>query len=232
VPQGYGVRWDGGYEPGDTVSQFYDNLVGKLICWGTTREVAIARTLRALDEFQVAGIATTIPADQAILAHADFKAGEHSTKWVEDKLDLTSVGAVAAPPVAEGAEPEPKVRRDVDVEVNGRRFGVTVWVPESQAAAAVVDGAGGAKVATKRRRGAASSSAGAGSGDVTVPMQGTIVKVLVAVGDTVDVGQTVCVLEAMKMENNITAEKAGTVTDLKVSAGQSVGSGDVVATIE
>jgi acetyl-CoA/propionyl-CoA carboxylase, biotin carboxylase, biotin carboxyl carrier protein len=232
VPQGYGVRWDGGYEPGDTVSQFYDNLVGKLICWGTTREVAIARTLRALDEFQVAGIATTIPADQAILAHAEFKAGEHSTKWVEDKLDLSSVGAVAAPPVAEGAEPEPKVRRDVDVEVNGRRFGVTVWVPESQAAAAVVDGAGGGKVATKRRRGAASSSAGAGSGDVTVPMQGTIVKVLVAVGDTVDVGQTVCVLEAMKMENNITAEKAGTVTDLKVEAGQSVGSGDVVATIE
>jgi acetyl-CoA/propionyl-CoA carboxylase biotin carboxyl carrier protein len=232
VPQGIGVRWDGGYEPGDTVSQFYDNLVGKLICWGDSREVAIARTLRALDEFEIAGIATTIPADQAILAHADFKAGEHSTKWVEERLDLSSVGGATAPPAADGAEPEAKVRRDVDVEVNGRRYGVTVWVPESQAVATVVDGGAGGRTATKRRRNAAAASAGAGSGDVTVPMQGTIVKVLVAVGDTVDVGQTVCVLEAMKMENNITAEKAGTVTDLKVEAGQSVGSGDVVATIE
>ena len=75
VPQGYGVRWDGGYEAGDEVSQYYDNLVGKLICWGADREVAIARTIRALDEFEIAGIATTIPADLAILRHDDFVAG-------------------------------------------------------------------------------------------------------------------------------------------------------------
>ncbi|HKH06543.1 MAG TPA: acetyl-CoA carboxylase biotin carboxylase subunit [Acidimicrobiales bacterium] len=232
VPQGYGVRWDGGYEAGDEVSQYYDNLVGKLIVWGKDRRVAIARMRRALDEMEVGGIATTIPADKAILEHPDFVAGEHSTRWVEDRLDLS---ATAAPvPVAtngDSPETEPKVRRDIDVEVNGRRFGVTVWVPESQMAAVVADG-GGARTATKRRRSGGGSSAGAGSGDVTVPMQGTIVKVLVGLGDTVDVGQTVCVLEAMKMENNITAEKAGTVTDLKVEPGQSVGSGDVVATIE
>ena len=232
VPQGYGVRWDGGYEAGDEVSQYYDNLVGKLIVWGKDRRVAIARMRRALDEMEVGGIATTIPADKAILEHPDFVAGEHSTRWVEDRLDLS---ATAAPvPVAtngDSPETEPKVRRDIDVEVNGRRFGVTVWVPESQMAAVVADG-GGARTATKRRRSGSGSSAGAGSGDVTVPMQGTIVKVLVGLGDTVDVGQTVCVLEAMKMENNITAEKAGTVTDLKVEPGQSVGSGDVVATIE
>ena len=232
VPQGYGVRWDGGYEAGDEVSQYYDNLVGKLIVWGKDRRVAIARMRRALDEMEVGGIATTIPADKAILEHPDFVAGEHSTRWVEDRLDLS---ATAAPvPVAtngDSPETEPKVRRDIDVEVNGRRFGVTVWVPESQMAAVVADG-GGARTATKRRRSGGGSSAGAGSGDVTVPMQGTIVKVLVGLGDTVDVGQTVCVLEAMKMENNITAEKAGTVTDLKVGPGQSVGSGDVVATIE
>jgi acetyl-CoA/propionyl-CoA carboxylase biotin carboxyl carrier protein len=233
VPQGFGVRWDGGYEAGDEVSQYYDNLVGKLICWGADREVAIARTIRALDEFEVAGIATTIPADLAILRHPDFVAGEHSTKWVEDRLDLSSVAAPATAPAtdeAEGEAPEPKVRRDVDVEVNGRRFGVTVWVPESQVGA--VAAGGGGKTAPRPRRSAGASAAAAGSGSVAVPMQGTIVKVLVGVGDAVDEGQTVCVLEAMKMENNIAADKSGTVKEVKVEAGQSVGSGDVVVVIE
>ena len=239
VPQGYGVRWDGGYESGDEVSQYYDNLVGKLICWGADRRVAIARTIRALEELEITGIATTVPADLAILRHPDFVAGEHSTKWVEERLDLSTVaagpvgaggGVDTAGDDAEGADPEPKVRRDVDVEVNGRRFGVTVWVPESQVGAAVAVGAAG-KAAPRPRR-AAAGGGGAGSGDVIVPMQGTIVKVLVSEGDDVDLGQTVCVLEAMKMENNIAAGKAGTVTEVKVAAGQSVGSGDVVVVIE
>jgi len=233
APSGYGVRWDGGYEAGDEVSQFYDNLVGKLICWGADRDTAIARTLRALDEFEIGGIATTIPADVAILRHPDFVAARHSTKWVEDTLDLSGVAAPAAPAVAvDGEAPEPKVRRDVDVEVNGRRFGVTVWVPESQVGAVVAGPASGGKVATRPRRSSSASAAAVGSGSVTVPMQGTIVKVLVNVGDTVEEGQTVCVLEAMKMENNIAADKSGTVTEVKVEAGQSVGSGDVVVTIE
>jgi acetyl-CoA/propionyl-CoA carboxylase biotin carboxyl carrier protein len=231
VPHGIGVRWDGGYEAGDEVSQFYDNLVGKLICWGTDRDTAIARTLRALAELEVGGIATTVPADEAILRHPDFAAARHSTKWVEERLDLSELAA-PAPPVHtdNGESPEPKVRRDVDVEVNGRRFGVTVWVPESQAAAATAHG-GGAKVAARPRRSAGASAAAAGSGSVTVPMQGTIVKVLVSVGDTVEAGQTVCILEAMKMENNIAADKSGTVAEVKVEAGQSVGSGDVVVVI-
>ncbi len=234
VPQGYGVRWDGGYEAGDEVSQYYDNLVGKLICWGADREVAIARTIRALDEFEIAGIATTIPADLAILRHDDFVAGQHSTKWVEDRLDLSAVGAVAVAPAtdADGEPPEPKVRRDVDVEVNGRRFGVTVWVPESQVGAVVAAGGGAGKASPRPRRSAGASAAAAGSGNVAVPMQGTIVKVLVSAGDAVEEGQTVCVLEAMKMENNIAADKTGTVKEVKVEAGQSVGSGDVVVVIE
>jgi acetyl-CoA/propionyl-CoA carboxylase biotin carboxyl carrier protein len=231
-PSGFGVRWDGGYEAGDEVSQFYDNLVGKLVCWGADRDVAIARTIRALEEFEIGGIATTIPADLAILRHPDFVAARHSTKWVEDRLDLSGTAAPAAALDADGEPAEPKVRRDVDVEVNGRRFGVTVWVPESQVGAVVAGAAGGAKVAARPRRSAGTSAAAVGSGSVTVPMQGTIVKVLVNVGDTVEEGQTVCVLEAMKMENNIAADKAGTVTEIKVEAGQSVGSGDVVVTIE
>ncbi len=234
VPQGYGVRWDGGYEVGDEVSQFYDNLVGKLICWGADRDIAIARTIRALEEFEVGGIATTIPADLAILRHPDFVAGEHSTRWVEDRLDLSST-ATPAPAALDGADgeaPEPKVRRDVDVEVNGRRFGVTVWVPESQAGPAVATPGAAGRASPRPRRSSGASARAAGSGAVVVPMQGTIVKVLVSEGDEVEAGQAVCVLEAMKMENNIAADKSGTVKEVKVTAGQSVGSGDVVVVID
>jgi acetyl-CoA/propionyl-CoA carboxylase biotin carboxyl carrier protein len=231
-PQGFGVRWDGGYESGDEVSQYYDNLVGKLICWGDDRPTAIARTLRALREFRLEGIATTIPADIAILEHPDFAAGEHSTKWVEERLDLTGIGAAPAP-AAEGEEAEPRVRRDVDVEVNGRRFAVSMWVPESAGLASAGGAGGAAGAAARPRRSAGGGGAGAaGSGAVTVPMQGTIVKVLVAVGDAVEAGQPVCVLEAMKMENNIAADKSGTVKEIKVAPGDSVGSGDVVVVIE
>ncbi len=227
VPSGYGVRWDGGYQEGDEISQYYDNLVGKLVCFGATRDIAIARTLRALNEFEIEGVATTIPADIAIVEHADFAAVEHSTKWVEEVLDLSSTAAPKPAATAEGEEAEPKVRRDAVVEVNGKRFDVAMWVPESAAGAP----AGPAK---KKRKRAASGGAGggSGSGDVTVPMQGTIVKVVAEVGAEVAVGDTIVVLEAMKMENNVAAEKAGTIKEIKVAAGDSVGGGDVVAVIE
>jgi acetyl-CoA/propionyl-CoA carboxylase biotin carboxyl carrier protein len=227
-PQGFGTRWDGGYESGDEVSQYYDNLVGKLIVWGHDRDVAIARMLRALREMRIDGIATTIPADIAILEHADFKAAKHSTKWVEDTLDLSTVGV---DPVVADDDAEPKVRRDVDVEVNGKRFAVSMWVPESAAAPVATSGRASGSARPKRSGSGGGSGAGAGSGAVAVPMQGTIVKVLVEVGQEVEAGQTVCVLEAMKMENNIAADKAGTVTEVKVGPGDSVGSGDVVIVI-
>ena len=228
-PAGFGTRWDGGYESGDTVSQYYDNLVGKLICWGSDRETAIRRTLRALHEFRIEGIATTIPADLAILEHQDFVDGIHSTKWVEDTLDLSGVGSSST--VADG-ESEAKVQRDVDVEVNGKRFSVKVFVPESQAGAVVAGGSAGGASRPRRSGGGGGAGAGGGSGAVAVPMQGTIVKILVEVGQEVEAGATVCVLEAMKMENNITADKAGTVKEIKVAVGDSVGSGDVVVVIE
>ena len=237
VPDGFGIRFDGGYEAGDEISQFYDNLVGKLIVWGKDRPTAIARTIRALEEMKVVGVATTIPADLAILRHPDFQAVEHSTKWVEETLDLSNVSAAPAPapqaaggePTDDGAEAEPLVRRRTTVEVNGKRFDVSMWVPESAGAAVAP---AGAKAARKPRRAAGGSTGGAaGSGDVTVPMQGTIVKILVEVGQEVAVGAGIVVLEAMKMENQIAAEKAGTVKEIKVSPGQTVGGGDVVAVI-
>jgi acetyl-CoA/propionyl-CoA carboxylase, biotin carboxylase, biotin carboxyl carrier protein len=230
-PGGYGVRTDAGYDEGDTVSQFYDNLIAKVISWGPDRDTARRRMLRALRETEVEGVATTLPADVAILEHPDFIAVEHSTNWVETRLDLS--GIAAAPPAAP-AEPDegPRVRRDVDVEVNGRRFAVSVWVPDAAPLAAAPaarvrpSGGGGA-----RRKAGATGGGAAGAGLVTVPMQGTIVKLLVAVGDTVEAGQAVTVLEAMKMENNITAEAAGTVTEIRVKPGDSVGAGDVVVVI-
>jgi acetyl-CoA/propionyl-CoA carboxylase biotin carboxyl carrier protein len=231
-PDGPGTRWDGGYEGGDEVSQYYDNLVGKLVCWGRDREEARRRTLRALDELRVEGVATTVPADKAILEHPDFANAEHSTKWVEERLDLSGLTKPepAAPPAAEGEEP--RVRRDVSVEVNGKRFDVSLWVPD---VAPVAVAAGGAATVGRPRPKAAIDAGGggaAGADQVTVPMQGTIVKVLVNVGDAVDVGQAVCVLEAMKMENQIESEKSGTVKEIKVEPGQGVGAGDVVMVIE
>ena len=215
VPDGYGIRFDAGYEAGDEVSQFYDNLIGKLVVWGHDRDTAIRRPLRALDETVVQGVATTIPADRAILEHPDFRAATHSTKWVEDTLDLTGVRDSSRA----SDDGEPTVRRDLGVEVDGRRFSVSMWVPNQAAAVA------------RRRSSRSGDGGGSGDGNVTVPMQGTIVKVLVEVGDTVEAGDTVCVLEAMKMENNITAETAGSVAEVRVAPGDSVGSGDIVAVI-
>jgi acetyl-CoA/propionyl-CoA carboxylase biotin carboxyl carrier protein len=236
VPSGFGVRWDGGYEAGDEISQFYDNLVGKLIVWGRNREVAIARTLRALSEMQVSGVYTTIPADVAILSHPDFAALTHSTKWVENVLDLSGLkadrGDAAAPTGETDGDEGARVRRNVDVEVNGKRFAVSMWVPEAMSAPGAAASTGPRSASRPRRSAAAAAAAGAGSGNVVVPMQGTIVKVLVEVGAEVKVGDAVCVLEAMKMENQIQAEKAGKIKEIKVQTGQTVGAGDVVAVIE
>jgi acetyl-CoA/propionyl-CoA carboxylase, biotin carboxylase, biotin carboxyl carrier protein len=227
APSGPGVRLDAGYESGDLVSQFYDNLVAKLIVWAPDRETARRRMLRALDETQISGISTTIPADVAILTHPDFAEAKHSTKWVEDVLDLSqlTVAPVDVPP-AEGDEAVPTVERDVTAEVDGRRFSVKLWVPDLGTVAAPH------AAAARPRRSATSAAAATGSGEVAVPMQGTIVKVLVAVGDKVEVGQTICLLEAMKMENAVNAEKDGVIKEVRVSAGASVGAGDIVAVIE
>jgi acetyl-CoA/propionyl-CoA carboxylase, biotin carboxylase, biotin carboxyl carrier protein len=228
APAGPGVRLDSGYESGDTVSQFYDNLVAKLIVWAHDREAARRRMIRALEELEITGILTTVPAHLAILEHPDFAGARHSTNWVEERLDLSSITSpdAAHAGVSSGSEEgEPRVLREVTAEVNGQRYAVKLWVPD--VASMVTAGRSGTRP-TKPR----AAATGTGSGTVTVPMQGTIVKVLVSPGDEVEVGQGICVLEAMKMENAITAEKAGTVKEVRVSAGDSVGPGDVVAVIE
>ncbi len=227
-PAGPGVRLDAGYEAGDTVSQFYDNLVGKLVVWGHDREAARRRMLRALKETVIEGVATTIPADIAILDHPDFASAAHSTNWVEQTLDLSGLQVAPVGPAADPGD-KAQVLREVTAEVQGRRYQVKLWVPEMPVAVAAP---GAAPTRARKAAKPKAAVAGGGSGTITVPMQGTIVKVLVSEGDTVEAGQTVCVLEAMKMENAVNTEKAGTVTKVKVAAGDSVGPGDVVVVIE
>ncbi len=244
---GPGVRTDAGYEAGDTVSQFFDNLVAKLVVWGPTREAARRRMLRALRETRIEGISTTIPAQVAILSHPDFAAVRHSTRWVEENLDLSEVSSPRTPAEATGSAPpagstsEGRQLREVEAEVDGRRYQVRLWVPATDPDPPVprATGSRGADARpTARSAGgrpaprAADGGGGTGDAAVTVPMQGTIVKVLVSPGDEVEVGQTVCVLEAMKMENAITAERAGIVKEVRVAPGDTVGGGDVVAVID
>jgi acetyl-CoA/propionyl-CoA carboxylase biotin carboxyl carrier protein len=231
VPSGPGVRWDGGYEQGDNVSQYYDNLIGKLVVWAPDRDAARARAVRALEELVIEGIHTTTPAHITLLQHPDFAAANHSTKWVEEELDSSLFSSADKAPTADvvaDGDSEELTERTVPVEVNGRRFSVRMWLPEVAAAAAPA-----AKRAA-RPKPIASGAGGGGAGDGTIvaPMQGTIVKVLVGVDESVDSGQAVLVLEAMKMENHINAERAGTVKEIRVQAGDTVGTGDVLIVIE
>jgi acetyl-CoA/propionyl-CoA carboxylase biotin carboxyl carrier protein len=186
--------------------------------------------LRALAEFEIEGVRSTIPAQAALLAEPAFIEAKHSTRWLEEEVDpaLLAAAATAAAPTAAGSEP--LIARTVPVEVDGRRFEVKVWLPESPEPLS----GGAAPVAAKGRRPRSAAGGGggaAGSGEVVSPMQGTIVKTLVAVGDAVEIGQGVVVLEAMKMENHIVAEKAGTVSEVRISAGDTVGTGDVLVVI-
>jgi acetyl-CoA/propionyl-CoA carboxylase biotin carboxyl carrier protein len=220
LPGGYGVRVDDGYAVGDSVSQHYDNLLAKIVAWGHDREEARRRLARALRETEVEGVATNLPAHLAILEHPDFVAGDHSTRWVDERLDLSGLAPQPSPdPATAALRP-----REVDVEVEGRRYQVRVWAPDE------LGGAPGSPPAARPRPSGLGAAAPRG-GRVTLPMQGTIVAVLVSVGDEVEAGQSMCVLEAMKMENLVVAERAGTVTEVRVAVGDTVGVGDVAVVI-
>jgi acetyl-CoA/propionyl-CoA carboxylase biotin carboxyl carrier protein len=226
---GPGVRTDAGYEAGDEVSQYYDNLIAKLVVFAEDRDHAVRRAIRALEETRIEGVPTTIPADLAILRHPDFQAARHSTKWVEEVLDLSTIAPVAAA----STTPTGLAPTEVLAEVNGKRVAVKLYLPE--ATSQPRSGAAPAKPTVQRPRaetGGRTTSSASGPTNVVVPMQGTVVKVAVEVGTTVRAGDTVIVLEAMKMENAIIAEREGVVKELRVKPGDTVGTGDVVAVIE
>ncbi|MFP5330978.1 MAG: acetyl/propionyl/methylcrotonyl-CoA carboxylase subunit alpha [Acidimicrobiia bacterium] len=219
-PDGFGVRVDGWVRPGTTVSQYYDNLMAKLVVWAPDRKRAIARALRALSEYDIHGVATTIPAHIQVLAHPDFVEGRHHTRWIEEDITLVSSGPAPAETLP---SEEDTVRRSMTVEIGGRRFAVNYWTPVGPSATGE----------TRRKRPVRQKTSGGASGDGihTAPMQGTIVKVSVKAGERVTAGTTICVLEAMKMENEVKAQNDGEVVDLRVQAGDTVANGEVIAVI-
>ena len=155
IPSGPGVRWDGGYEEGDTISQYYDNLLAKLIVWAPDRDRARHRMLRALQELVVEGIHTTVPAHELVLDHPDFAAGNHSTNWLENEVDLSGLTSDGGRPrrAPRPTEPDALVERTVPVEVDGKRFNVKVWLPDAPVVAGGPVAAGGQARAEAEGRG-------------------------------------------------------------------------------
>ena len=222
-PSGPGVRMDTGIREGDVIGGQFDSMLAKLIVWGKDRDEALRRSARALAEYNVEGLATVIPFHRHIVENPAFVGdGEKFdvyTKWIEEEWD-NPIEPFAGD--SEVDEDEAVPSQKVTVEIDGRR--VEVALPGDLA---LGGGAGGArKKAKKRRAGGAKKAA---SGDAVVaPMQGTVIKVEVEEGQEVAEGDTVVVLEAMKMENPVKAHKAGTVTGLATEAGAGVGKGDVL----
>jgi acetyl-CoA/propionyl-CoA carboxylase biotin carboxyl carrier protein len=226
-PSGPGVRVDSGVEGGGEVTPMYDPMVAKLVVWDVDREKATRRMLRALDEYDSGGLQTLIPFHKAILRTQQWADGETCRDLMEDNdwLKSTAPEKVEAPePSEEGAE---IVTRDYKVEVAGKLFDVKV-IGEAVAGASAP--AAGGRKPPKRER-AAGGGATASSEALPSPLQGTVLKVAVAEGAEVAEGDLICVIEAMKMENEITAHRAGKVTSLSVTEGAAIGSGDVIATI-
>jgi acetyl-CoA/propionyl-CoA carboxylase biotin carboxyl carrier protein len=223
-PAGPFVRVDSGAEEGYEVLPLYDPMIAKLIVWDVDREASTKRMLRALSEYEIGGLKTLIPFHRALLATEQWANGETCRDLIEDKGWLKELAFPAAEKPAEEEESE-KVSREYAVEVSGRRFDVTV-IGEAPAA----NGAGPAKKAPRREKKA--GGGGGAPGELLSPLQGTVLKVAVEKGAEVDEGALICVIEAMKMENEITAPSAGTVEELGVSEGGSIATGDTIAVIK
>jgi acetyl-CoA/propionyl-CoA carboxylase biotin carboxyl carrier protein len=228
-PAGPGVRVDSGVEAGSEVTPMYDPLVAKLIVWDTDRERATARMLRALGEYEIGGLATLIPFHEAILATEQWKRAETCRDLLGDREWLKGLAPEAPPPqAAEGEDGGELAERTYQVEVDGRLHEVRV-IGEPAAAG---NPAVGARRPPKRDRAARAGGGGGATEELVSPIQGTVLKVEGEQGGEVEEGALICVIEAMKMENEITAHRAGKITSLNVSEGGSVSTGDVIAVIE
>ena len=227
-PSGPGVRLDGGFEQGDVIGGNFDSLLAKLIVTGRDRQQALERSRRALDEFKVEGIATAITFDSVVVRDPAFAPADPDepmtvyTTWIETDFDNQ------IPPYDGGAvdAPEPQERETVVVEVGGRR--VEVSLPAGLGG--IGSGGGGASAKAPRRK-SKKAAGGAGGNAVVAPMQGTIVKIAVEDGQTVEEGELVVVLEAMKMEQPINAPKAGTVANIAAEVGSTVSTGSALMEI-
>jgi acetyl-CoA/propionyl-CoA carboxylase biotin carboxyl carrier protein len=221
-PSGPGVRVDSGVAAGSEISGLYDPMIAKLIVHDVDREAARRRMLRALGEFQIGGVRSLVGWHRALLSHPCFIAGETCNGLVESELlaeraEQFSHQTTTLAPTSDRSLSE----RTTVAEVDGRRVQVKVLVPEP----------GYRALARRRRERAAQGAGGAGSGAVVSPMQGTVLEVKVGEGDVVGLGQVICIVEAMKMENEVTAHVAGAVTDISVSAGSPVSAGQAICVI-
>jgi acetyl-CoA/propionyl-CoA carboxylase biotin carboxyl carrier protein len=228
-PSGPGVRVDSGVGPGGEVTPMYDPMVAKLIVWDTDREKATKRMLRALGEYEIEDLKTLIPFHKALLATDQWANAETCRDLVEDTEWLKTLAFPAPAPPSDDDEPE-KVEQAYTVEVSGRRFDVTVIGPPPVGGVAVA--AGSANGAAPKKRGERKKSAGGGADELVSPLQGNMWKVLVKQGDTVAEGQLLCIIEAMKMENEITAHKAGVIETLSITEGEPIQSGAQIAIIK
>ncbi len=228
-PTGPGVRIDSGVEQGDVISGNFDSMLSKLIVTGATRTQALQRSRRALEEMVVEGIPTVIPFDLAVVSNPDFAPAEGPfkvhTRWIETAFVNDIPAWIPSGTAAEAADAGDRQR--VVVEVGGKRLEVVL-----PASLGTVSAGGGKPAKAKKRSRAAGTAAPAGGNALTSPMQGTIVKVAVAEGERVAEGDLVVVLEAMKMEQPLTAHRAGIVIGLSASAGETVSAGAVIAMIE
>jgi acetyl-CoA/propionyl-CoA carboxylase, biotin carboxylase, biotin carboxyl carrier protein len=229
-PSGPGVRLDAGYEAGMTVPQAFDSLIAKLIVTGANRAQCLERSRRALAEFQIGGMPTVLPFHRAVVDDPAFTSSPFTvhTGWIETEFsgDLPPYsGDVASADGSAAAE-----RERITVEVGGKRLEVVLPGGLMRAGAGAAAGSQAARrPAQGRRRGGGGDGGGSAGGDSLVsPMQGTIVKIVAEDGQQVSAGDTVVVLEAMKMEQPLAAHKDGTVTDLAVQVGQTVSSGEII----
>ncbi|MCX6369834.1 MAG: carbamoyl phosphate synthase [Solirubrobacterales bacterium] len=223
-PAGPGVRVDSGVGENGEVTPMYDPMVAKLIVWDVDREHATARMLRALGEYEIEGLTTLIPFHSALLATEQWAKAETCRDLTEDKKWLKST-APEKPVERIDADGVEQLEQQYTVEVSGRRFEVNVIGPPPSGGAP----AAGAS-APKPKRGERKSS-GASGDTVEAPLQGNMWKVVVKAGDKVEEGQLLCIIEAMKMENEITAHKAGTIAELPITEGAPIGAGDTIARI-
>jgi acetyl-CoA/propionyl-CoA carboxylase biotin carboxyl carrier protein len=232
-PTGPGVRVDSGVEAGSEISPMYDPMVAKLIVWDVDREQATARMLRALREYQIEGLKTLLPFHEAILQTDQWANAETARDLIGDREWLGSLAFPKPEKSAEAGEEPEKLEQTYTVEVSGKRFDVKVIGPPL--AGAQPNGAGPMAAPAARkppRRAAGGAVSSNGQGDALIsPLQGTVLKVAVEKGASVEEGTLVAVIEAMKMENEITAHKAGTVTELPISAGAAVATGDTLVVI-
>jgi acetyl-CoA/propionyl-CoA carboxylase biotin carboxyl carrier protein len=228
-PSGPGVRVDSGVRAGSVVSPMYDPMVAKLIVWDADREQATARMLRALGEFEIEGLKTLIPFHKALLASEQWARGETCRDLLEDRAWLKKLAFEPVANAKDGDVPdEDSVEQAYTVEVSGRRFDVRVIGAAGQANGTISNRAARPVRAqpTKRER-----AAKPGNDTLTSPMQGNVWKVQVEQGQKVAEGDIVTIIEAMKMENEITAHKAGVIAELPISVGDSVRGGDTLAVI-